>query len=606
MSRIEDKKHEIQLQAKAIRHAFTQVFGERSSKVWELDRILSQMDEQCHQLAETGGFTLPTIAIFGANKVGKSWLARLFLEKEELRDMIRSGDDDHSVTRHLQVFGIKAPPACTHESGDASEASGVRFLRTSTQDMLSLGEPYVLIDSPGSTDISPELQKLARKVQNSATLKLLVVEYSRLRGLDVQRDIEIGRGSTVVPIILFQGNEGEKREAEAAEHINQWRTENPESRIVAPIWMPKDGSIHHNAGEAANPAQYTRKQLRSRLPELLSDQENTFESIEKQMDAKLQAFKYELSLTLEDFRKRVKAPHDALREKLQALPTQLIPGILGENNILRVGLRSRFRADWMERIPGICFPFKSISGLLSMTSGAWDKLIFASIGSLPSLAMSLFQIGKNYKEGKDIAKTQENRLQDTLEGKIRENLHQQVSEFTAAVRASLPRKEGTAIEDKAPDISLTGLSRLEEIAEEILSQVIHKKRANGVQLLALIGALTFWAIAVGPLYSVYNSYVKAWWFTFLNQSADWDLFPTPEFTLVSTTFFLSLLPVFLLAMFGMSLATQGSRIKKTANKVREKFDARVRELFHSGELSIRIEDERIEAARVLLELEEDQ
>ena len=53
MSRIEDKKHEIQLQAKAIRHAFTQVFGERSSKVWELDRILSQMDEQCHQLAET-------------------------------------------------------------------------------------------------------------------------------------------------------------------------------------------------------------------------------------------------------------------------------------------------------------------------------------------------------------------------------------------------------------------------------------------------------------------------------------------------------------------------------------------------------------------------
>ncbi len=604
MSRIEEKKKEIQLQAKAIRHAFTQVFGERSSKVWELDRILSQMDEQCQQLADTGGFSLPTIAIVGGNKVGKSWLARLFLEKEEHRQLIRSGDDDQSVTRQLQVFGIKAPPACTQQTENGPNNSGVRFIRTNTQDMLSLGEPYVLIDSPGSTDLDPDLKALALKVQHSATLKLLVVEYSRLRGRDVLRDIELGKGSTILPVIQFQGNEGEDRYKEAEEHLQQWRAENPESKIVAPIWMPKQGSIYLEK-EAENPESYTAQQLRSRLPELLANPQDAVESIEKQMDAKLQSFKYELIQTLQDFRKRVKAPHDALRDKLSALPAQLIPGILGENNILRVGLRSRFRADWMERIPGICFPFKSISGLLAMTSGAWDKLIFASIGSLPSLALSIFQIGKNYKEGKDYAKTQENRLKDNLEGKIRESLHQQVSEFTAAVRASLPRKEGTNIEDKAPGITLNGLSRLEEIAEEILSEVIRKTRANGVQLLALIGALTFWGFAIGPLYSVYNSYIKAWWITFLNRSADWELFPTPEFTLVSTTFFLSILPVFILSMFGMSLATQGARIQKTANLIREKFDARVRELFDSGELSIRIEDERIQAARVLLELDEE-
>ena len=471
--------------------------------------------------------------------------------------------------------------------------------------MLSLGEPYVLIDSPGSTDLDPDLQALAIKVQHSATLKLVVVEYSRLRGRDVLRDIELGKGSTILPVIQFQGNEGEQREAEAEEHLKQWRAENPESKIESPIWMPKRDSIYLE-NDANNPEEFTIRQLRSRLPELLANPQDSVESIARQMDAKLQAFKYELNHTLQDFRKRVKAPHDALRDQLNGLPAQLIPGILGENNILRVGLRSRFRADWMERIPGICFPFKSISGLLAMTSGAWDKLIFASIGSLPSLALSIFQMGKNYKEGKDHAKTQENRLKDNLEGKIRESLHQQVSQFTAAVRASLPRKEGTNIEDKAPGIALTGLSRLEEIAEEILSEVIRTMRASGVQLLALTGALTFWGFAIGPLYSVYNSYIKAWWITFLNRSADWELFPTPEFTLVSTTFFLSVLPVFILSMLGMSLATQGARIQTTANKVREKFDTRVRELFASGELSIRIEDERIEAARVLLELEADQ
>ena len=605
MSRIEEKKKEIQLEAKHIRIAFTKVFGERSSKVWELDQILTQMDEQCQQLAATGGFTLPSIAIVGGNKVGKSWLARLFLEKEEHQQLIRSGDDAQSITRQLQVFGIKAPPACTQQDENGTGNSGVRFIRTSQQDMLHLGEPYVLIDSPGSTDFDPELQALARKVQNSATLKLLVVEYSRLRGRDVLRDIEFGKGSIILPVIQFQGNEGENREKEAEEHLQQWRMENPESKIVAPVWMPKEGSDYLD-DLAKNSKDFTRNQLRSRLPELLANPIDGQKSIEKQMDAKLQAFKFQLNQILQDFRKRVKAPHDALRAKQTALPAQLIPGILGENNILRVGLRTRFRADWMERIPGICFPFKSISGLLAMTSGAWDKLIFASIGSLPSLAMSIFQIGKNYKEGKDHAKTQENRLRDNLEGKIRESLHQQVSEFTAAVRASLPRKEGTNIEDKAPGIVLNGLSRLEEIAEEILSEVIRKQRASGVSFLALIGALTFWSFAIGPLYSVYNSYIKAWWITFLNRSADWELFPTPEFTLVSTTFFLSVLPVFILSMFGMSLATQGARIQKTANLVREKFDARVRELFHSGELSIRIEDERIEAARVLLELEEDQ
>ena len=605
MSRIDEKKHEVQLQAKAIRHAFTQVFGERSSKVYELDRILMQMDEQCQQLAETGGFSLPTIAIVGANKVGKSWLARRFLKKEQHRELIRSGDDAESVTKHLQVFGTKAPPVCTNADGNPNQTAGVRFIRINDEDHLDLGEPFVLIDSPGSTDVSPELDELASKVQNSATLKLLVVEYSRMRGGDVLHDIETGQGSTLLPVILYQGNEGPEREEEAAVHLNNWRTENPLSTIHDPIWMPKDGSIYLE-GDEKDPETYTTKQLCDRIPGILASHSNSIHSIEKQMDAKLHAFKYELGLMLEEFRNRVKGPYNDLRDKLDGLPSQLIHGILGENNILRLGLRSRFRADWMERIPGIFFPFKSITGILSMTSGAWDKLIFASLGSLPSLAMSIFQVGKNFKEDKTLAtKQQEDRLKENLESKVRDNLHQQVSEFTAAVRSSLPRKEGNTIEDKSPGIHLAGLARLEETAEEIIHEIVREKRANGISFLAFIGSLTFWAFAVGPLFSIYNAYFKAWWLTLYTQSADYELFPTPEFAYVSTSFFLSLLPVFVLAMLGISSATQGSRVRNTAQAVRDKFDTRVQELFQTGELSIRIEDERIQAARVLLELEEE-
>jgi hypothetical protein len=79
------------------------------------------------------------------------------------------------------------------------------------------------------------------------------------------------------------------------------------------------------------------------------------------------------------------------------LPIKVTEHLLSDSHQIHALLRMELRMALMEQIPVWAFPFRSLVSVLCFTTGAWDRLILAGVGSPISMVLTGFTALKNVK-----------------------------------------------------------------------------------------------------------------------------------------------------------------------------------------------------------------
>ena len=545
-------------------------------------------------LADRGAKKIPTIGILGKVGAGKSWLARCFLDdhpdNESLRGQLNSGENAEDRTHQLIWFGPIGPP-------DLS--AGERFQCTRTSLMLDLGRDYLVGDSPGFCDERRATAELAEKAANSTAIKIIVLSLADLRDARNTDTFTAADGAIVLPVLGFEpltpatDLPDDKVALETQTLVESWRDRAPHARILDICWMPKD-RLHARARELV------RQRLRAVLAGPLSDARGLHASVESQIVSRLETARHEMYVCLREWALKVRPFWRRVDEARRTLPDGIIGELLGSDLIIRTGVRQRLRADWLDRTPALLFPYRSLAGVLILTAGAWDKLIFAIAGSAPSLAMTFFQVWRNLRRTKEqdrqaIAATVERLYENSLGRQLK--LFREATTVSSSAEPSLnDNARRTAIVDA------TGIERIEIESAVLLESALekHKARSFSVWFCGLTATAAFWVLLSGPITALYGSYLTAWWSAMRGLKTRPEEFPQPDFSLFMTSFMLSVAPAAIVAALGVWWCCRERRVQQITIEIKSAHRQKLDEMLSEGSFQIAITEPKLDAAAFLL------
>ncbi len=576
------------------------LFGQDSGSTLRLNRITAELRRDCDRLRASQSTDVTTIAIVGRIGEGKSWLARTILSDEpafdQTRAMLPSGQNADDRTHELIWVGTKQPFAAMNH--------GERFVQVPESALLDLGAPYAIADSPGYSDHDPTLGALSSVALSSSPVKLLATSVSQIRDGSLAQFVASMNGSIIVPVVRFRPENGQAAPAnntvsDCQNEIDRWAKLAPSSQFYPAIFLPDAGVAgEQTAREAA------RLHLAETLTKLLSESTSLHQSLDIQLNERITFAQRELADELGDFRARLGAPVDRLEQLTTSFPDIVEHGLVGEEALLRAAMRSRFRGDALDRTSMLFFPFRSLLGILGLTLGAWDKVIFAAFGSVPSLVMTAVQSVKNIRETGRLESTS-SRLTDRTETLLRDAYAEDLRTFSDAL-ASTTNQSNHASKSPAGNISVHGIAALESESHKTISDTVRTRRLASpfLWLGGLMATLAFWGLLLGPLISLYSAYFEGLQSLEESVAGQWQRFPMPPSSLWITSLLLSIAPVVAIAMVTMYLASAPRRIASAARLVRQGIVDAIHQRIGNGKLRIEISNPRLEAARFLLSLGE--
>lgn len=582
--------------------AVQQLFGHDSALTRSVKDISNSLRSDVQRISKGQTTGLTTIAIVGRVGEGKSWLAKTFINDNdstsELQDLIQSGQNASDRSMNLTWIGTH------HTFGELNERE--RFIKLSPQNLLDLGSSYLIADTPGYSDHDPSLETLSSMALMSSSIKLLATSISHIRDSSLAQFVGSMDGSLIVPIVRFrpQGDSLIPDEAvrqDCIEEMKKWHNHAPSANILPAIFVPDAGI----AGEQAT-RKHTRTQLSLALTPLIEQPDTLLAHKESQLQQRMTRTKQELSQSLEGFRNRIGAPLDRLNQLTSSLPDIVQKEVIGDTGQLNIGIRSRFRADAIERTPALLLPYRSLIGILGLTQGAWDRLIFTTLGSVPALVMTAFHSVKSWSKTKDFESTLREQAQQRIRSLINDAYRDDIKNFSRALDAVTHETE-IRDEDNDKDndmMDIEGLTGLEIEAQEIIANVIEKRRIAGFTLWlgGIFAFILFWAMLAGPAVDLYTDYIGNLVDTAQAVSNDWKNYPQPPASLMLTSLLLSIIPAGIISMLVMYITCRRGRVKAARNDIQLQIGNTIKERISSNKLRLVINNPKLDAAKTLLNL----
>ena len=592
-------KHTVDLADRADR-AVHQLFGHNAPLTHQVSEITENLRSDIQRMRSGQSAGPVTMALVGRVGEGKSWLTRTFLaEDDPAYDMIQSGQNASERSMELTWLGSQHPFS---ELG-----AGERFIRISPQSMLDLGSPYIVSDSPGYSDHNPTLEALSSVALASSNIKLLATSIAHIRDSSLATFVGSMDGSLIVPIVKFrpEGNTltpNEEVKNDCLAEMQKWLNYAPNATILPAVFIPDAGI----AGEAET-RQFTRQQLSATLTPLIADPSTLGKHRESQLQQRIQLTRSQLAEALVSFRQRIGTPVEKLDQLSATLPDIVQKEVIGDTKQLDIGVRSRFRADAIERTPSLLFPYRSFMGVLGLTHGAWDRLIFTTLGSVPSLVMTAFHSVKSWSKTKDFEKTLREQSRQRLNSLINDAYRDDIKNFSYSLTSiDEPDLVGEAQPQSQDVIEIHGLTGLEIEAQNIISETVNKHRISSFFLFlgGLIAFLIFWIMLSGPATSLYSHYIGTLTDTInrTNDSGNWNEYPNPTASLWVTSIMLSMIPAALIAMVTMYLTCRRGRVSKTTKNIEAKIAGSIQSRIESDKLRLAINNPKLDAAKTLLNL----
>jgi GTPase SAR1 family protein len=557
-----------------IKQAIHSVFGDHpdaSEWIGLCEAALNNLND----IRDNRGLEETVIAVVGHKNAGKSFFCQSFLTDDKDMKKIKTGNTVRYSTTKLLWLGSSQPKRLNEEYEE--------YLNIEKSNFVAFKQPYVLVDVPGFNDVNPDAQKIAKKVISIASVIVLVVKWDN--GFELESEfnyLSLGNGLTIVPLIVdhqFDNRDTLEVRQQLEEFENKLKRQFGNDRVLAPVCVPQwstydqvQQNLYKNKAIEINQT-VIKSALKAKQVERSFMADNLYARFLHELDQQMYAA---IGSILPSY--------DALKQKEAETVTQITSRLTGSDDAYIAGIRMRMMSRIVEKTSRIFIPFRSMMGLLSITSGAWDKLTLSFAGSLPSLAMVLFQSGKNVKNIHDQKARIRHDLAEQLEDLYQKNLGSVQQDFIAALNTYNKRvinKEAVNWQDlKTTDQSLM---ILENIADEQINNHVEKSvgKANDVNVFGFLATLVFIFLLLGPLSSIYVQFVTTGFISITNLGSVWQDFPAPSFSMISSSLLLSVIPVFILSIIAMSIAVRTAKVNKCArdskNNITLKFSSFIEE-----------------------------
>lgn len=576
------------------------VFGDRGL-THAVEEACARFHRDVQNIQSGRGIQSLTLAIVGAKGQGKTWVARQLIRDPKVCGLLRSGDLEDDATTRLVWIGPQAP-----ESLDPR--SEIYHLCAASQ-MIEIGQPFVVLDTPGVTDGNQRAAEIASEALSLAPIKLLVIARDQLRAA---ANIQIARridGAVCIPVISsVEPEELHQETMVAAELQRDLRS----LRDQLTVWAPSVQLLHEILVpdfEITGREQLASQAFVSQLIDRLSGVELNELSLSNTRESRLQSTQQQLRQDVAQLiAAQIPQLADAverLNRESEQLPDRVLASLLGSTSILETGVRMRLRTRLVNDTWLIWFPYRTVMTTLNLTQGAWDRVLLAMAGSVPSLFGALTSWAKNAKTSREFGLEIQDGIRQRTQRQVEERLKPLCEQFHRAVMKMRPRDERRVAEATiSSGMSLEGIDELQHRSQQIFDTTIaaHATRSLPVQLAAMVGVGIFWGFMAGPIVLIYREYLAASFSALSGASIHLENFPHPSSNLLITSVLLSILPLAIYCMIVLTLMLSRNRVARVAEEINQRHQVAIDDLKRQDIIRLEFEDELLQQAELLLNL----
>ncbi len=474
--------------------------------------------------------------------------------------------------------------------------------------MHDLGVPYVLVDSPGATDNRRDVMETARLVLSMASVLMMVVRRDQLRSHAVDMLAAASEGSLVVPVINNTSILDDAVQTDTEAFVARLRRAAPRSQVTAAVHVP-DFEIHGRS-ESVVGSEAVADIIRALMAELA--QGDSLGRTVNRLNAMDSRFRSSLHACLRDELPNLTTAVQRLNHAALALPGEVAASLVGSSPSLRAGIRSRLRAGLISETPAIWFPYRTALGVLSLTSGAWDRVVLSLAGSLPSLISAAYTGVRNLSESVAHSSDVRDGIRKRSSAAVADRLGPLVARFRAEIHRLSGRENPVATNDpfdgqeqrhvQSQLAYLAGIDALQERSQQIVDSTIERESPSRATATccAVFGTLLFWLLMAGPIVALYRSYIKASASSLKDFAGSLEYFPRPDFSMVLTSVVLSALPLAIFSMLVLSFIQGRRRIDRIEQAIRDEHRSAILELQQQRVLRLEWDDPLLADAEFLL------
>jgi hypothetical protein len=548
------------------------------------------------------GINALLIAIVGAKGQGKTWAARQFVRDERLRNLLPSGDLNVDATTRLVWIGPLAP--------DGLDPECETYHPCPITQLAKIGQTYVLLDTPGLTDANPRAAQLAAQALSLAPLKILLIARDQLRAaanLTIAHQID---GSICIPVI----SSVEPEELNAGKAIGgladdltclrdqlQWMA--PRSQIMPEVLVP---DFEITGDEAAAGGVFLSGVL-DRMNQLGMTEQKLGSAKEHRTQAASQRLQEVVAKLIAEELPQLSDAVEQLQRETEQLPERVLESLLGSQAILVTGVRMRLRTRLVSDTSLLWFPYRTLMSTLNLTQGAWDRVVLALSGSVPSLFGALATWAKNVKQNQEFNSELSDGIRRRTQQQVEERLRPLCEQFHRTVLRLRPRNQREGAEPTSSDMRLTGIEELQTRSQQIFDAAIARQATPNylVQLWALVGVVLFWVFMAGPIVLIYREYFMASYAVLTGgEVTHLDDFPHPTASLILTSLLLSLLPLTIYCMVILTFSLGNRKINRVASQIVGAHQQEIARLQQERIVRLEFDDELLHQAKFLLTLDQ--
>ena len=537
-------------------------------------------EQTMQEWEQTSGDPVVNVAVVGPKNAGKSFLIRELIRLQgfatDFLETLPVGWGTAEATRQLTWLG--------HEPPVSFDPRAEHFLETPPLNALLPGQTLRLLDVPGFNERKAEEQHRARLALAKAVIKILVVPPSLVETREWGEYLQDCQGGWVFPVM--NAVRGPAQEALAERLRSDLAGVLGHQRVLPPCLLPDFGLLPEEEQETRRAAE---------LKKLLTHWQSAFGSLSP---AELRA--PERAGRLNHFREvwgrywEEKLPQTQALLRAWPEPADLLPGPLAElyappGRVTRVALGLASRGHFLSLTSSLLFPWKGFLGLAHLLQGAWQKIPFLFLGSVPAALGSAGQALRNAKQkiaGTLAGDPAEKDLTTLLEDHYRPH----TEALARALQADLKQTKNASPPSSPPELTLTGTARLTPLARQSLEETLPRFSPGRISatLVGLGGMLIFWGIFIWPLFSLYVDYFQAARQVVEGSAASpLALFPRQTGTVLGTAFLLALFPLFLWIVITDALLFRRPRLDQLDHAWRTDLRQKIEKAFSQRTLTLK-------------------
>ena len=508
----------------------------------DLCRKLTSNFRDVHELSVTK--RAPVIAIASTSTKDARWVVSVM--RKELAKQI--GEVNYDAVEGLGGFGPVRPDWFPRQS---------QFAVISC-DAWNNAQPWsCLAIDPHKTD------------RVDADIVLYLVKFEDLQTDAAIRAIKPLAGIPIVPVILGVTENGGRDVEAFARRLESALGKNPcLPRLEFPDFRDKETTasiadaeqqIWSQCQGLVNVSESQRRQI----------QRERCEAIVRRLDTESRNI-----LRRSDFEQVNQSIRDLMDKEKQVLRTQTMKWISGSSD-LRIPIRIRLRLIACELTPPLCFPFRSVLGALALTTGVWDRVAMAMLGSPVSLALAAYQTGGQLWKNRNSLQELNQNAGDQFSRNVIGDLIDPLSETRRTITSRLPGSQALSKIER-DDIHVRGAESLLQDVRGILDAGCRKELpGKAVFATAVVCTLIFAVLASGPIIALYADYVKPLVDVWLGRSDGITSFPLPEVARIFTGFLLGVIPGIIGGMILLAFLTRREVVERLTDDIQGSIHDRI-------------------------------